>query len=353
MVEPRVSVVVPFRDRPVERLTALYLSIRAHTETPFEFVVSDYGSSEGFWLDLARASQANGWTVVRSEAQGLPWSRARSINTGVRVSRSDWVSIIDADMVFHDPILDHLLGRASQRQVWFVESRWPQGPRQDPLKGLHHKSYGVFQLLHREWFTQLHGFCEDFELWGNEDTDWVVRLKRAGADVRWLPTTEFRLTHTWHPWENNSADRPLTAVVVAMEIEIRNGLGTYSNPQWGTPWTVSDRPILKAMARQVVPHVVQESELIELSYLPTLKTYLEEGKLIKFQLGPRIPKRRLAKWAGVLLRFQRVFSTFSLRLDFQVATRLEGVLLLRSILGRENIDMFLEPARDVVYLLSR
>jgi hypothetical protein len=352
MAETQISVVVPYRNRSVARLEALFASLQAQTRVPFEFVVSDYGSSEPFRGELSLAARKNGWLVVRSEAQGLPWNRARSINTGVRACHGPWVSVIDVDMVLHDPILDHLLERIGSSQVWFVESRWAQSSRQDPLKGLRHKSYGVFQLIHRRWFELLHGFCEDFEFWGSEDTDWVVRLRRAGAEIHWLPTNDYRLTHTWHPWENNSADRPATAVVEAMEIEIGNGLEPYSNPDWGRPWLPTDRPILNAMAH-LTPHVITEERLTDLSYLPNLKELLDAGKLLQFQMKPRIPRRRLTRWAELIFRIQPLFNAFSIRLDYQVQTQLEAVLILRKILGKDRVDIFLEPPRKTAFLLLR
>ncbi|HUX38446.1 MAG TPA: glycosyltransferase [Rectinemataceae bacterium] len=352
MSDPIVSVVVPYRDRDLSRVEALLSSLRLHTKTPFEFIVSDYGSRDDYRSKLDALRGRMEFRVARSEARGLPWNRSHAINNGVRVAQGRLVVISDVDMVFHDPVVDHLAGTIKEDEAWFLESIWPQRPNANPLKGVRNRSAGVFQMLHRAWFERLDGFCEDFEFWGAEDIDWLGRLERAGCRINWLTADQFRLTHSWHPWENNAVKRPFSAVADALKIEVRNGWQPYRNPDWGRLLTLDDRPILRAEGAEAECEMVVPGRHAW-QWVAEAKRLLESGRRLRFELGPRMPRRALTRWSAGPLALQYLFNRFSLRIEYLINGSLESILMLRDVLGRENVDISIGDDQERVVMVMR
>lgn len=349
---PELSVVVPYRNRDLSRISQLHQSIQRHTKVPFELVVSDFGSQEPYQSQLAQLAQRENFRVVRSETQGLPWSRSKAINTGVRQAQAPLVAIVDADMVFHDSVLDHVVSTIGSQEVVFLESLWPQSPKTDPFRGRVHRSYGVFQVLRAEWFTKLNGFCEDIEFWGGEDNEWVRRLVAAGVELRWLTTQQFKLTHTWHPQENNPVTRPFTAVTETLRIEIANLVTPYQNPDWGRPVEREERPILMALTQKDAVWFDLGDEPLA-GRVPEVASALRSGALVSLQLGHRVQPRRFTPWAPALLKLQDLFGPFSLRLDYKVSAQLEEFLTLVSILGKRNVDVYIDETKNQIHILQR
>jgi glycosyltransferase involved in cell wall biosynthesis len=352
MSDPIVSVVVPYRDRDLRRVEMLIESLRRYTNTSFEFIVSDYGSGKKYRYALEELRDRLGFIVARSEAQGLPWNRAHAINNGVRKAQGPLIAVVDVDMVFHDEVMDHVAETIHDDEAWFIESIWPQGPKRDPLKGVRNRSAGVFQMLHRSWFERLDGFCEDFEFWGAEDHDWLGRLGSAGCRIRWLTADQFKLTHTWHPWENNTVKRPFTAVAEALEIEIRNDWRFYRNPDWGRLLSVEDRPVLSiepaAEGRRISVFGRSPSE-----WVAEAKQLLESGYWVRLELGPRLPLRALTRFSNMPLSLQNLFSRFSLKIEYMINGSLESALMLRKIVGKEKVDVSIsDDLRSIVMVMK-
>lgn len=350
-MNPRLSIVVPYRNRNLGRVRALWGSLKATTSVPFEFIVSDYGSLNPFATDLRSLAQAEGFRVVRSEAAGLPWSRARAINTGVRQALAETVVILDVDMVLHGPALDHVASNLADNEALFLESLWPQGPKKDPFRGRLHRSHGVFMAVQARWFHELHGFCEDLKFWGGEDNDWVRRLVQAGVKPRWLTTDQFKLVHTWHPQENNPVTRPYTAVADTLRIEMRNLVAGYRNPDWGRAILREERPVLDRLDESS-PWTVSGEAGPLMDRVAEIAAVVAQGRLVRIDLGPRVPPRKLTGASSLLLRFREGFELFSLTLGYQVSGRLEEVLTLADLLG-DQADLYLDDATGRAFLTSR
>lgn len=335
------------------RVEALLTSLRAHTKAEFDFLVSDYGSEAPCAEELVAASERLSFRVVRSEAQGLAWSRARAINTGVRPVLSPLTAVVDVDMVFHDGVIDHLVATIGDQDVYFLESLWPQRPRANPLRGNVNRSYGVFHMLKTSWFHRLSGFCENIQYWGGEDNDWVRRLTNAGAQVHWLTTDQFKLTHTWHPFENNPVTRPYTSIADTLRFEMANLITPYHNDQWGQPITRSDRPILGALDQVRSIEFGLGSGLLT-PHVPRVLEALRSGALVRILFGERIPRRKLTALAPKVLGLQNWFGPFSLRLEYNVSGQLEEALTLISLLGGQaKVDYCFQDSTQSVYLLLR
>ena len=328
-----VSVVVPFRDRDVARIWNLVNSIRSQHSSSPEIIVSDYGSLPEFRDSLEALRADLDIKVVRSETAGYPWSRAHSINNGVRAATHDHIAVVDADMVFMDPVLDHCVGIASRDKVIFCESIWPQSPTQHYNRGLRFRSSGVFQFIERRWFFELEGFDEAIEFWGGEDNDWTRRLSIAGAHMVWLQGDTHRIVHTWHESDNTVFARPISAVWGTLRREILNTQEGLNNPDWGRCVTNEERPLLREGSPPCANGGIEMVSVFPESLLERLSEIaarLREGKTLELEIGPRLSPRKLQRFGPSLLRMRRFFEKFALDLVPSINDNLDVFLTVRS-----------------------
>jgi glycosyltransferase involved in cell wall biosynthesis len=87
---PRVSVIIPTRDRP-QMLREAIASIRAQTFTDYELIVVVNGPDTP--LTAQSVEVAAGCNIMRLEAAGI----ACSVNAAVRAARGEWLAFLDDD----------------------------------------------------------------------------------------------------------------------------------------------------------------------------------------------------------------------------------------------------------------
>lgn len=352
----RFDIIIPFRNRELLRVTQLVKSFRtSHLSNKVEmnFYVSNYGTTRPNFDELEHLCVTENISVVHSYTQGLPWNRAHAINNGVRHSSSDWLCIVDVDMVLLDPVLEDISSNLVVPNVYFLESIWLQSPRQSWMKGIRHRSYGVFQVIHRSWFEKLHGLDERMEFWGLEDSDWVGRLLQAGARLIWLSADQYRLVHMWHPWQNNPINRPRTAEWRSLSFQIQNLIQNYCNPEWGKILKKDDRPIL-ALINQKDPlkrYILDNSNFVDL--VPEILKDLKAAHFIEISWGPRRIKRKLMHLDFWRSWFLRLSEATSLEIQPLVNLKLEEFLLAKDLLNDYLSDYYLKEDLSGVWLLGK
>jgi GT2 family glycosyltransferase len=215
-----ISVVICFRDWGLDRLMA---AIRSHFANAricgidIEVIVSDYGSRNA--SEVASAVEALGARVVRTDTSG-PWSRAASLNAGVRVAAGLCVVTTDADIVFTPATFAALLELYNARSdaLYLVQCRdlpesfgveriqsllrdgWEDGIRQARQHATIRPRWGMggFAAFAPALFAAINGYDERLKFWGGEDNDFAQRSRRAGFPVRWLSRSEVSVLHIWH-----------------------------------------------------------------------------------------------------------------------------------------------------------
>ncbi len=183
LIAPRVSVVIPTRDR--RELTAeAVASVLAQTWSELELVVVDDGSTDATADHVEALFPDPRLRVVRQGNRGVSAAR----NRGVRETSGEWVAFLDSDDLWFPPKLERQLAAAGEppgwaachtEEIWYRQGRWA-----NPRK-IHAKRGGwIFPaclplclispssiLLRRAVFEALGGFdetlpaCEDYDLW--------------------------------------------------------------------------------------------------------------------------------------------------------------------------------------------
>jgi glycosyltransferase involved in cell wall biosynthesis len=201
---PRVSVVVPTRDR-ADRLGRLLASLRAQTLDRFEVIVVDDGSRDATPDVLAEQRLAGGLEleVVRREQAAGP---ATARNAGWRRARSPLVAFIDDDCEATATWLEEGVRAAAAAPGAIVQGPATPAPSESALIGpftrtLDRPGPGPwFQTANifypRELLERLGGFDERFPDALGEDTDLGWRALEAGAAHAFAPAA--RVHHAVH-----------------------------------------------------------------------------------------------------------------------------------------------------------
>lgn len=212
-----LSFVIPFKDWGRRRLRlATTTALASLGSASGEVIVSDYGSTMTAHElnELREEIEALGANYVRTETDGI-WSRSRALNAGFANSRGRVLVSADADMLTPPGCLEaaaRMVIEDPRAAIYFTCVDLPEGwddatvereginwPRLLAL-GTRRPRWGMgLNAVSRETFDAVRGWDERFKIYGGEDNDFAVRIRRSGAKVVWPTSEEFKWVHMWHP----------------------------------------------------------------------------------------------------------------------------------------------------------
>jgi GT2 family glycosyltransferase len=221
MAAPLLSiVVVNWNTR--DSLRQCLRSVIEHTVSGHEIIVVDNASSDGS-VEMLAAEFPRARVLVNASNEGF----ARGCNQGMRAAGAELILLLNSDTYVADDVLDRLARyMVERREVSMVacqlrypdgrlqhtafrslgiarslfEDLWlykllPRGVAEDVLLGGYWDGgsekevdwlAGAFMLLRRQVFEASGGFDESFFMYG-EDSEWCLRLKRAGHVIVYAP----------------------------------------------------------------------------------------------------------------------------------------------------------------------
>lgn len=175
-------------------------SVRAITDTPYELIVVDDGSTDSETLAYLDELRAAGTMVLDQKNSGPASAR----NTGVRNSSGEFLLFLDSDNMIKP---EFLVGASEVMQsnpdVGVVYSR-PQffGIQEEETRfevipfGMDRLLVGNFidmcSVVRRRAWEHIGGLDEDRRLTGREDWEFWIRLARAGWKFHFIDSELFR-----------------------------------------------------------------------------------------------------------------------------------------------------------------
>ncbi len=229
-----------------EALDLVITSALNQSELPNEIIIADDGSSEDTKQLIEEMSKNSKIPIIHSWQEDDGFRAAKSRNKAISKSASEYIVLIDGDMILHkDFIKDHK--KNAQKNYFIQGGRVLLDPnktnnfgffasginnrkntihndllsyifsiKKDNLKGIKTCNMSFF----KEDCLSVNGFNEDFVGWGREDSEFVVRFFNSGIHRQ---TIKFNCI-AYHIWHNENTRESLKENDMILENSKKNKL---------------------------------------------------------------------------------------------------------------------------------
>jgi N-acetylglucosaminyl-diphospho-decaprenol L-rhamnosyltransferase len=184
-----ISIIIPVFNQ-IDFTKACLTSLLPTIPPGTEVIVIDNGSADGSAEYLAKFSWLK--VIINSENRGC----AAAWNQGVNAVHSEWVAIVNNDVIFPHNWLDGLCHFATERKVDIVSPALREGASnydieeyaRDYVRRMHSvarlgMAHGVCFIVHRRVFDIVGLFDENFRIGQYEDADFFRRAKLSGFSL--------------------------------------------------------------------------------------------------------------------------------------------------------------------------
>ena len=235
-----ISLIVTTYNRP-EALILVLKSIECQILPPSEVIIADDGSDEQTKDLISEFNSLSNLEIIHSFQEDLGFRAAEARNKAISISKSDYIILVDGDMVLHpefvadhlknakfgffiqgsrslltekktkDVIIRHQLvfnflssglnNRFNSIHSNFLSKFFPI--KENYLKGIKTCNMSFF----KKDFISVNGFNNEFKGWGREDSEFIVRLLNKGINRITLKFSAIQY-HLWH----DEADRKALVV---------------------------------------------------------------------------------------------------------------------------------------------
>ena len=214
-----------------ESLLLVFESIKCQTILPYEVIIADDGSTKDTKNLINSLKKDLNLNIIHSWQEDIGFRASRSRNKAIFKSSGDYIVLIDGDMILHNNFLqDHinnsepgyfiqgsrvLLSKKKSRKILIdkkinisfftgglknrknsIHSNFLSKiflTKENNLKGIRSCNMSFYR---RDCFN-INGFNNDFEGWGREDSEFVVRLKNSGIKRKNIRFNAIQF-HLWH-----------------------------------------------------------------------------------------------------------------------------------------------------------
>lgn len=246
-----ISIIYPYRNRDVLRVKNSLKSLQLQTNKNFEVYFVNYGSSKNHTQQieklLEKFSFVN-YSYLYTEFQ--PWNKSKAINNVLKNLEKDYFFVADIDMIFHPNFIEKTLELAKTNDTWYFqvgflseeESNSDKKFEDYKIKFKSNEGATGLTMCSVKSAKAIQGFDEFYHFWGSEDTDFHVRLKNSGCNVKYY-SQDIMMLHQWHKIYRNEESESLTKTLQISGIvqfnhyylkqTILNKKAIVNNKSWG------------------------------------------------------------------------------------------------------------------------
>ena len=249
----KVTLIITTYNWP-ESLSLVLKSVEAQSILPDEIIIADDGSSNEtneFIISFQKKSYLN---IIHSWQEDIGFRVSRSRNKALIKSSGEYIVLVDGDMILHHKFIeDHIL---NSQDGYFIQGSRVLLSENLTQKSLANKniSFSFFSFgiknrknaIHSSMLSKIfsnkkvnlkgikscnmsfylkdclniNGFNNEFEGWGREDSEFIIRLMNSGIirkNIR-FSATQF---HLWHN-ENTRATISQNNILLEEAINIRS-----------------------------------------------------------------------------------------------------------------------------------
>jgi len=226
----QISLIITTYNRP-DALLLVLRSVERQSLVPNEVIIADDGSNEKTQELIDNFTTHSSVNIIYSFQKDKGFRAAKSRNKAISKSTSDYIVLIDGDMILHrNFIFDH---KKNAQNGYFIQggrALLSQKKSDEVLggsdlafnilsKGLNNRKNALHSNLLSKLFSRkknyfrglktcnvsfykkdcisVNGFNNNFEGWGREDSEFFVRLMNKGVKRKTLRFNAIQY-HLWH-----------------------------------------------------------------------------------------------------------------------------------------------------------
>jgi len=226
----KCSLIITTYNRP-EAIKLVLLSVERQTILPVEVIIADDGSSDKTQAIINYFQNRKILNIKHSWQVDKGFRAAKSRNKAIAISTQPYIVLIDGDMVLHTHFIEDHLKHAQKgfliqgKRSLLTKKRTSSAINNQTTlfyfydNGLQNHKNSVYSNFLSRLFTSkkthlkgiktcnisffrsdciaVNGFNENFEGWGREDSEFVVRLLNSGINRKNLRFNAIQF-HLWH-----------------------------------------------------------------------------------------------------------------------------------------------------------
>jgi glycosyltransferase involved in cell wall biosynthesis len=138
------------------------------------------------------------------------WNISRARNIGIKNAKADYVMTTDVDCIFAPDFIETVIKHMAEDRIIHCRISDLPGNYDDKLDNFLWMNkvsilrppfgYGGCQVFSKKWAFKVHGFDEDYIVWGADDTDFYLRATQDGLKSVWIEK-EASFFHQYHETE--------------------------------------------------------------------------------------------------------------------------------------------------------
>ena len=226
----RVSLIITTYNRP-DALLLVLLSIAGQMTLPDEVIIADDGSDSESQKLITDFRQSSNLNIMHSWQEDKGFRAAKSRNKAISKSNGDYIVLIDGDMILHPEFINDHINQAQPSyfvqgsRVLLTEDKTNQTLDQQKINfsllsnGLQNRKNAFHSNILSKLFSNkrnylrgirtcnmafykqdcinINGFNNEFEGWGREDSEFIMRLLNSGINRKNVRFNAIQF-HLWH-----------------------------------------------------------------------------------------------------------------------------------------------------------
>jgi glycosyltransferase involved in cell wall biosynthesis len=202
-----VSVIVAFKNRDKIRVENFLESFLIQDYTNKELIFINQGSNDEIsnYIEVLLYNKPQ-VKYIHNYTQGHLWNKSNALNIGIKNSSSDYVLILDVDLILPINYITNLFLYIKEDQfitpnAFYLDKNYSVNIRDLIVGKIPEKAIENFIgicLVKREVLDSIHGYDEFYSVWGAEDDDIIKRLQLFGLNRKILSAYELPSFHQWH-----------------------------------------------------------------------------------------------------------------------------------------------------------
>ena len=247
----RLSLIITTYNRP-DALLLVLRSIEGQITLPYEVIIADNGSTNDTKEVVTSFQEKFDIRVIHSWQEDSGFRVARSRNKAISKSNGDYIVLIDGDMILHPEFINDHINNAQPSyfvqgsRVLLTQDKTKQALDQQKINfsllscGLQNRKNAIHSNIlsrlfsnkkntlrgikscnlafFKQDFISVNGFNNEFEGWGREDSEFIMRLLNSGINRK---NVRFNAIQ-FHLWQNENIRNSLEKNEAILQNTINN-----------------------------------------------------------------------------------------------------------------------------------